>query len=1484
MDQTIGELALQRGFITSSQWEQVQATAGQQRDPSALLVERGFLSPMQFKRIYAQWKLEERLLADRLVMRGLLRRNDLSAALDICRTKRQQGFYTSLLHGLFERGYVSRSQLAEQARQRELAAYTCEAQTCAERYELQVPPPAPSELPLPCPHCGAALKSAESYEQAGEAFSIIGNFPGLAAPATDDRHNSETFMDVPLEQMSTFLDVPPGSGAETLAGASATRPSQRARRVAKSSTPDPLVGSRLGPWKLERLLGRGGMGAVYRGRHEQEDRLAAIKVILPGAAQDGSFIDRFEREAKSAQAISSDHVIRCLDFQRANPTYMALEFVDGETLKQLIQRKKRLEVEEALDIAAKVLQGLQAAHECVAGVIHRDLKPDNILLGHDGSVKVADFGLARRSGNESLALTVTGTAMGTPHYMSPEQINDAKTVGPRSDLYSFGAMLFHMLAGRPPFMGSDPRTILHQHVGLEPPNLAEYNDKVSAELADFVARLLAKYPDKRYASASAALEALESIKNLGDAGVTHFNELPAYSVELEPGDMVGSWRIAHELGRGGVGIVYEAEKQGQRVAVKILAAHTLSDVTHLMRFHQEWKATSQLDSPHVVEVFEWDQAEVRNASVHYMVMELLTGKSLADRVAEEGLLPVEPARDYVRQAALGLQVAHEKGIVHRDIKPQNILISGDEAQHGSGVAKVADFGLARFYTEQSELTAQQVVGSPYYMSPEQGAGGDVDPRSDIYSLGATFYYALTGARPFTGDTPQAVIYQHGHVLPKPPHERNGSIPKGLSLIVEKMLLKNPEHRYQTMQEIIEALDAQLDGSLDIPELARQVKLGKRAFEPTKRAPFIVLLVALLALAVVLGLTLGPRGESREALNLQRFQGNYRAIQSSMDSIRVTLRQRSLLGDPAAAAAGVQNLLYSIAELQKADSLGSVGQRDSLGLYLSEAGAWKQSLAHLAQVREAASAGSRLFAEGSWEPAAQSLAAALDGGIGADSGALRTMLAQAEQHVETLQRDWRSMQEALPGWYETENLIVALDSLNAILARVDPGVPSLIPEVRAQLAKVSELATADPGAGPARIAFDAAESDLPADLAAELERDPRAFLGYIARFKGIAERADFQGTQGANDAASRASALQAMFHAAASTRLARLQLEVEEAVAGLDPRMPEYYDEAVAGLQGFDRAFEQTESWKDCQQTMETWRQRRSTAADSLLVGAREALASRQLSEARERAQRAKAFGLPSQRAAISGLLAEVARFEQSRADMVAIPSFDGYEMGDDRMPVAKPPQRVAIAGFRIDPQETTVEQYNLFMAVIIDPEAGNDHRVLGFCHPSEPEGYRHTPAGWEAQLDHARWPVTGVSWLDAQAYASWAGKRLPSEAEWELAARGPQRFAFPWGDSWDAVRCRFNADTPVDVGSLPEGDSYFGLADMSGNAAEWTADIFEPYPGGSSNHPKLGKGRVVRGGSFSSALDVELKLAFRFPVLPGEKDPSVGFRCALDGP
>ncbi len=263
-----------------------------------------------------------------------------------------------------------------------------------------------------------------------------------------------------------------------------------------------------GRYRLEEVVGRGGMSTVYRATDRVLGRVVAVKVLLPALAeQDPTYLLRFDREARAAAALASSAVVTVYDTGLdADSHYIVMEYVAGRSLDDLLHEGRPLDVLDALRIAERVADALAAAH--AIGILHRDVKPANVMVAHDGTVKVLDFGIARRL--DGTTITQAASVIGTAAYMAPERAL-GRPGDARADIYSLGCLLYAMLAGRPPFSGEISAVVLHQQINAQPRPPSEHRPGLSAGVDGLVLDLLAKSPDARPATAAEVRDRLRRL-------------------------------------------------------------------------------------------------------------------------------------------------------------------------------------------------------------------------------------------------------------------------------------------------------------------------------------------------------------------------------------------------------------------------------------------------------------------------------------------------------------------------------------------------------------------------------------------------------------------------------------------------------------------------------------------------------------------------------------------------------------------------------------------------------------------------------------------------------------------------------------------------------------------------------------------------------------------------------------------------------------
>jgi len=274
---------------------------------------------------------------------------------------------------------------------------------------------------------------------------------------------------------------------------------------------DQAAGKELGGFRIIKKLGQGGMGAVFLARQLSMDRDVALKVLPQSLARDRDFVQRFVREARAAAQLSHVNIVQAIDVGHVGGYhYFAMEFVDGRDLKEVLKWDGRLPEQRALEIAQQLAGALHYAHT-TAGIIHRDVKPENVLITPDGIPKLADLGLARQVVQGGTDLTRAGVAIGTPNYISPEQVRGQTDLDGRTDVYSLGATLYHLLTGDPPYLGGTPAEVMAKHLSDPVPDARAASPDVSPAAAAVVQKAMAKDRDQRYATAQAFADDVTSL-------------------------------------------------------------------------------------------------------------------------------------------------------------------------------------------------------------------------------------------------------------------------------------------------------------------------------------------------------------------------------------------------------------------------------------------------------------------------------------------------------------------------------------------------------------------------------------------------------------------------------------------------------------------------------------------------------------------------------------------------------------------------------------------------------------------------------------------------------------------------------------------------------------------------------------------------------------------------------------------------------------
>lgn len=625
---------------------------------------------------------------------------------------------------------------------------------------------------------------------------------------------------------------------------------------------------------LLKRLARGGMGEVFlaatRGI-EGAERPCVVKAIRPEHLEDKSFRARFLDETRIQAQLQHPGVAQILEASTTTDgsPYAVVEYIEGRHLGEVLARSNQLGVRigwaDAVAIGICFGDALAHVHERTdpsgrpLQIAHRDLSPQNVMVGYSGDLKLIDFGTAR--GENRRCRTVAGIVFAKPGYVAPEVANQTPG-GPQADLYAFGVMVWELIAGHRFLQGDavEHQARVARGDGRLPPlakdvGAPERLDRILAELT--APSLATRYPSARRAVADLA-ELLKAAPSLADgdrsvrgrisqlmqllypaeparsradfsrrvaqatkvaqeaaestrAGIPEPSPAPPAAEEPDPGLLVGTrYRLTRCLSQGGMGEVWEAVHVdlGRVVALKLIPEAASRSPEARARFKSEARAVARLDHPGVVNVHDFG---IAGDGRFYYVMELLSGATLAERL-KEGPLHWRLAVRVAMDAANALGAAHLAGLLHRDITPANLFVTAD------GRVKLIDFGVARHIesVEEAGGDAPLVVGTPEYVSPEQAAGAPADSRSDLYALGVVLYEALTGRVPHplgpdgSPSLPALLTAKITRTAPAPSFVLGAAvIPRSLDRVVMRMLDRDPSKRPDSASALVSELEAVL---------------------------------------------------------------------------------------------------------------------------------------------------------------------------------------------------------------------------------------------------------------------------------------------------------------------------------------------------------------------------------------------------------------------------------------------------------------------------------------------------------------------------------------------------------------------------------------------------------------------------------------------------------------------------------------------------
>ncbi|MBL8740423.1 MAG: serine/threonine protein kinase, partial [Myxococcales bacterium] len=659
--------------------------------------------------------------------------------------------------------------------------------------------------------------------------------PGFDEPTPRDAPT--TTRDIPRppalrDPPATTRDVPPRPPAPALRDPPATtRDIPPARAPVPAPTPKanhPVIGQLVGgTFQINGFVCEGRIAQLFSATRDKVPRHVALKVMLPTFAEDAEAARQFQAAAARAMKLDHSSIVAVLAAgEDRGWQYVATEMVFGENLASYVQTRGPLAEGDALRIALEITKALE--HAYAKGVVHGGLRPSNVFITRDidapeiEHVRVADFGMAE----------VVAATRPLDGFTSPEQAREAPA-GPASDVYGVGALLHFMLTGSVPF-GDRSGEALRQAILREKLPREEDVPTLGPSVVSLFTRVLTKEAGKRLASASELAAALTALSRHVAAEAVALASGPKPSDETADeltvttqrtgkhsalasdhplvGQVLdGRFRVVSFMRAGGMAQLYHGTQSSEprQVAIKVMHPVFASEPEIVKRFAREARLAAKLDHPNIVRLIHVgdDPAPLPTSgrTLLYIAMEILAGEDLAVRMKQRGRLAELQAAEIAVDVTSALAYAHALGVVHRDIKPANVMMCTGELRER---VKLLDFGIAKVLDKPTQTspgggltmnrtaitTVGDLVGTPRYMSPEQGRAEPVDHRADLYSLGVVLYELVTGAVPFDGETALQIIARHVQDEPAPPRRAIPDLHPDLDRLILDLLRKDPAAR------------------------------------------------------------------------------------------------------------------------------------------------------------------------------------------------------------------------------------------------------------------------------------------------------------------------------------------------------------------------------------------------------------------------------------------------------------------------------------------------------------------------------------------------------------------------------------------------------------------------------------------------------------------------------------------------------------------
>ncbi|MEW6732920.1 MAG: bifunctional serine/threonine-protein kinase/formylglycine-generating enzyme family protein [Acidobacteriota bacterium] len=936
----------------------------------------------------------------------------------------------------------------------------------------------------------------------------------------------------------------------------------------------------------------------------------------------------------------------------------------------------------------------------------------------------------------------------------------------------------------------------------------------------------------------------------------------------------GKYMIEAVIGRGGMGVVYRARHTNfnRQFAIKVLKSELVNDPQAVKRFRNEANAAGAIRHPNAIQISDFN---ITADGIAYLVMEYVEGRSLREILKKEGPISYARTVNLMTQVCDAVAAAHQKGIIHRDLKPDNIMVDEREGIVKEEVVHVLDFGIAKLsqnpaYSENITVGGA-ILGSPYYMSPEQCDGRQLDPRSDIYSIGIILYEMLAGKVPFRAQTPWGLVKMHCSTAPQPLRIHRPDIPPILEEVVLRALAKDPNDRQQSSVELGRELEAAIGG--------------------------------------------GPRPRTRSDGNFTVEAPVVRPNKGNLPTAPLDNEMAQQILEPSA------NEIISKPPLPTSAINGPLSDRRSLSTKPMPAVTRPQIEAASSLISQdlASEAGYNTEQQATSDaiPAPETVEAPVLRETSIEERKLEELAKELEAEISQLRVGRRDNSGSLPRNTPTsrpEALESFAKELSQELEQFDPkkAAQSTGSDVRRRttgddlsisendVEGVAPITRRSPPVAPTSPINVAASSALASAAADVYENIPVQVAAATVEPFDLAEEFSLALPEMVEDVvlsvsetitlksevlakkAAEQAAILASIEAKEKDKTAQLPTNVKRGKKFSSKSKPASVDASVAAEDRNDRNLDRNKdrsldrSWQpapgmvsmNSKSSAEFKTQLIKIVIASLgliiIISAVLYYTNRTAPRPRGPQPRPLLADDTTNQPVVTG------NDSGPPVDMVLIKG-GAFLMGrDSDEPYESPAHEINVKPFYMDQFEVTNRRYLRFI------------EATGHAVPPQWQNGKYPP-------DQDDFPVVGVNWQDAIEFCEWRSRtegkkyRLPTEAEWEFAARNGGNLLYPWGDKWvaEAANVKGIRNGLVKVNSMSKGISLLGISDLIGNAAEWTSDNFTLYPN-SRAQQQGGDLKIVRGGHYKTAQQKATATYREWRPPTGGDYSLIGFRCVLE--